>query len=294
MNSVDRSLSAAPAHTVARLLALGSTALAAGTTVARLEAELLLGRELGWRRTELYAHPEKRIAPARADHYWTLVRRRAAGWPIAYLLGEREFWSLRFEVNRHTLIPRPETELLVERALELLPIETPWRIAEPGTGCGAVAAALAKERPRARILATDLCSEALRVARRNLHRLLPTAAVQFRQGDWLQPLRGQRFDLILSNPPYVRSEDVSLQQADLRFEPRLALDGGRDGLDALRALIADSLPLLKPGGWLLLEHDGSQGATLREWMKQHSYRNIRTDRDLAGWERVSAAQAPGD
>lgn len=195
-------------------------------------------------------------APARA-RFEALLARRQAGEPVAYLLGRQGFWSLELEVSPATLIPRPETELLVELALARLPAGQSLRVADLGTGSGAIALALARERPQAHVVATDASAEALTVARRNAARL-GLGRVEFRDGDWLVPLAQERFDLIASNPPYIEQDDPHLAQGDLRFEPPAALASGADGLDAIRVIVRDAGRHLHPGGWLLLEHGWNQ------------------------------------
>ena len=260
------------------------------TGTARHHAEALLAAAIGVGREFIYAHPEHRLQRAQAVHYLDLRRRLAAGVPLAYLLGRRAFWTLDLEVDRYTLVPRPETEHLVEVALARLPARRPARVAELGTGTGAVALALAGERPRARITATDSCARALRVARRNAVRA-GYANVSFRRGDWCRALGGACFDLILSNPPYVETRACRTSYA-LRHEPRRALCGGLDGLDVIRRLVCECRACLRPGGWLLLEHGAAQGARVRALLRRQGYRAICTLVDLAGHERVSCARWP--
>ncbi|MGE4367798.1 peptide chain release factor N(5)-glutamine methyltransferase [Thermomonas sp.] len=251
-----------------------------------VDGELLLAEALGRSRSWLYAHPEAPVpAPARA-RFGALLARRQAGEPVAYLLGRQGFWSLELEVGPATLIPRPETERLVELALARLPAGQPLRVADLGTGSGAIALALARERPQARIVATDASAEALAVARRNAERL-GLVQVEFRTGDWLAPLRGERFDLIVSNPPYIALGDPHLAQGDLRFEPPMALASGADGLDAIRVIVRDADRHLRPGGWLLLEHGWNQGAAVRALLEAAGFVEVATGRDLEGRERIS-------
>ena len=209
--------------------------------------------------------------------------------PWAYLSGSCGFWTLELEVNRHTLVPRPETERLVEAALAHIPPRRPARLADLGTGSGAVALALAAERPRAQLIATDNCARALRVARGNARRA-GLGRICFRHGDWCHALGRTRLDLIVSNPPYV--EAAGLGQS-LRHEPRRALYGGWDGLDVIRHLVGECRSRLRRGGWLLLEHGARQGARVRALYAHHGYHHIRTLCDLAGHERVSYARVPG-
>ena len=216
--------------------------------------------------------------------------RRAAGEPVAYLLGRREFWSLMFEVSPAVLVPRPETELLVERVLELV---TPnqARVADLGTGSGAIAIALAQERPLWQLLGTDLSDDALAVARRNGARLVADR-VAWRAGDWFQALGSGRFDALASNPPYIEENDPVLAADDLRHEPRGALTPGGDGFAALTTLINGSPEHLEPGGWLFLEHGATQGAALRGALVARGFTHVTSHRDLAGHERVTEGQWP--
>ena len=208
------------------------------------------------------------------------------------LLGRREFWSLELEVTPDTLIPRPETELLVELALEQLPTDRPVTVADLGAGSGAIALALAVERPQAQIVATDCSAAALAVARRNAQRL-GIGNVEFRQGDWPQPLVGERFDLIASNPPYIATLDSHWQCGALRFEPPIALAAGADGLDALRLIIAQASAYLKPNGWLWLEHGYDQGEVTPMLLRESGFVAVCDYRDAAGVSRISGGRWPG-
>ncbi|GAP66110.1 (protein release factor)-glutamineN5-methyltransferase [Mizugakiibacter sediminis] len=216
-----------------------------------------------------------------------LLARRLAGEPVAYLVGRRGFWSLELEVTPATLIPRAETERLVELALARLPADAAARVADLGTGSGAIALAIARERPRARVVATDASAEALAVARRNAARL-GLGNVVFAQGDWCAALGEARdFDLIVSNPPYIAAGDPHLGEGDLRFEPAAALASGADGLDAIRRIVRDARAHLRPGGGLLFEHGYRQGAAVRALLAAAGYREVFSARDLEGRERVS-------
>lgn len=270
--------------TVADLLR--RAALRIGGDSPRLDAELLLGEVLGQGRTWLFAHAEDRVeAPAQAA-YEDLLRRREAGEPVAHLLGRRGFWTLELAVTADTLIPRPETELLVEQALARLPAERAARVLDLGTGTGAIALAIASERPRADVTAVDRSAAALAVARGNAQRL-GLAGVRFLEGDWFAPVAGERFDLIVGNPPYIADGDPHLGQGDVRFEPRGALVAGADGLDDIRRIAADAREQLLPGGWLLLEHGQEQGAAVREVLAQAGLVEVATVQDLEGRDRVS-------
>jgi len=218
-----------------------------------------------------------------------LADRRALGEPIAYLTGTREFWSMNLKVSPATLIPRPETELLVEKALARIPPDATWTIADLGTGSGAVALALAKERPRCRVIATDISSAALDVARVNAAKFNLTN-IEFREGDWFAPLAGETYHIIASNPPYIRNDDPHLKQGDLRFEPGSALIAGADGLDAIRRIVNDAHVYLKAGGWLLLEHGWDQSDAVKALLHQQGCHNICCYHDMAGIGRVSEAE----
>src|SRR6185312_15239860 len=218
-----------------------------------------------------------------------LVARRAAGEPVAYLTGRRGFWTLELEVTPATLIPRPETELLVELALERLPRDMACRVADLGTGSGAIALAIASERPQAQVVATDASADALAVARRNAQRQ-GFGNVRFVQGDWLAPLAGERFALIVSNPPYIEAADPHLARGDLRYEPAAALASGADGLDDIRRIIADAPAHLEAGGWLLFEHGWNQGDAARALLREAGYAQVFTAQDLEARDRVSGGK----
>jgi len=252
----------------------------------KLDAEVLLGFVLGQSRTYLYTWPERELSATQQSLLEELVARRASGTPVAYLVGEREFWSLPLQVNEHTLIPRPETELLVEQALARLPRS--GRALDLGTGTGAIALALVSERPDAEIWAVDASREALKVARANVERLgLP---VQLVHSDWFAQLSGQRFHLIVSNPPYIAEADPHLGQGDVRFEPLTALASGRDGLTDIRQIVARAPAHLHPGGWLLFEHGYDQGAPVRELLTQAGFSGVETVQDYGGNDRVTLGQ----
>ncbi len=252
-----------------------------------LEAALLLCHLLNVSRTHLLAWPEKDLTREQQQDYDALLQRRLRGEPIAHITGMREFWSLPLRVTPETLIPRPESELLVERALiHLTTLHAP-RIADPGTGCGAIALALVSELPEAEIHATDRSPPALAVARGNAERL-GLDRVSFLPGDWCDALpAGERYDLILSNPPYIPENDPHLGQGDLPCEPAGALISGRDGLADIRVITRQAPTHLKPGGWLLLEHGNRQGAEVRQTLQQSGFTRIETLTDLAGQPRVT-------
>lgn len=250
------------------------------------EAELLLAHVLQRPRSWLYAHGDEELAEDAAQRFTALIERRHGGEPVAYLTGQRGFWRFDLQVSPATLIPRAETELLVELALARLPVGREARVADLGTGSGAVALALALERPLTRVIATDASAAALEVATANA-RLLGLENVSFRHGDWLAPLAGERFEAIVSNPPYIADADVHLGRGDLRFEPRSALASGTDGLDDIRTIIRDAPALLLPGGWLLLEHGFDQGAAVRRLLSGAGLVDVETVRDLEQRDRVS-------
>ena len=257
-----------------------------------LEAALLLCHLLGQPRSHLFAWPEKQLTPEQQSAYEQLVQRRLAGEPIAHITGEREFWSLTLRVTEETLIPRPETELLVERALfHLAGIENP-NIADLGTGSGAIALALASELPNALVHACDQSTAALKVASDNARRL-ELSQVRFFQGDWHQALpRSQHYDLIASNPPYIETEDPHLTRGDLPREPRDALASGPDGLTAIRQIAGEAPSHLLPGGWLLLEHGYNQGEAVRQILAGEGFKQIETLHDLAGQARLTEGLLP--
>jgi release factor glutamine methyltransferase len=258
---------------------------------AALETEVLLAHVLATSRAHLHTWPEQRLDTAQQQGFFALVARRAAGEPLAYLTGRREFWSLDLHVNRHTLIPRPETERLVELALARLPQDREGRVADLGTGSGAIALALAAERPACRIIATDLSAEALVVARGNARRL-GLDKVAFRHGDWFAPLQGECFDLIVANPPYIAEGDPHLAEGDLPAEPRHALVVGPDGLAMLAAIVREAAAHLQAQGWLLLEHGHDQSAAVAALLRTAGFRAVQTWHDHAGIERVTGGQRP--
>jgi release factor glutamine methyltransferase len=272
-------------------LAEASRRLAPVSDSARLDAEVLYCHATGLGRAGLLAHPEHRATPEQAQRLHELLSRRLAGEPVAYLTGRREFWSLSLRVAPPVLIPRPETELLVARALDRVPPAASWNIADIGTGSGAVALAVARERPACRIVASDISGAALKLARENA-RELGTSNVEFRHGDCCEPLTDGPFDLVLSNPPYVADHDPHLERGDLRFEPRSALAAGADGLDVIRRLVRDAVARLRPGGWLLLEHGADQGALVRQLMQEAGLEGVTVYRDDAGHDRVCAGARP--
>lgn len=258
----------------------------AGQRIDPVDAEWLLLHVIDRSPTWLFTNRDAVLGHEQARNFEALVQRRQHGEPVAYLTGRRGFWSLDLEVTPATLIPRSETELLVELALERLPTDRASRVADLGTGSGAIALALAHERPQSRVIATDASIDALEVAQRNAQRLA-IANVEFRHGEWFAPLQGERFDLIASNPPYVAVGDPHLDQGDLRFEPASALSSGGDGLDDIRAIVANAPTHLHEGGWLLLEHGYDQGAAVRGLLEQAGFVDVATRQDLEGRDRVT-------
>ncbi|MCP3867976.1 MAG: peptide chain release factor N(5)-glutamine methyltransferase [Gammaproteobacteria bacterium] len=257
-----------------------------------LETEILLAWVLNRPRTSLIAWPDKRLTHGEKTRFEKLIDRRLQGEPTAYLIGRKEFWSVELKVTRDTLIPRPETETLVQRALELIPPNACWHIADLGTGSGAIAAAVSSERPHCRILATDRSNRALSVARENT-RILGLPAVEFYTGDWYQALPPEtQLNIILSNPPYVATGDPHLHRDGLPWEPPEALISGPSGLDAIQELVCRGKVFLKPGGWLLLEHGFDQGERVRKLLLTEGYHRVSTHRDLAGVDRISEGRAP--
>jgi release factor glutamine methyltransferase len=268
---------------------------AAGSPTARLDAEVLLCHVLGVDRTWLYTWGDRPAPTLERARFEALVAARAAGWPVAYLTGEREFWGLRLATAPSTLIPRPDTETLVEAALERA-VSAVGRLLDLGTGSGAIALAFASERPGWRVLGVDIRPEAVALARRNAERhRLGNAA--FRQSDWFSALgegeAAERFALIVSNPPYLGDDDPHLVRGDVRFEPRSALVAGEGGLADLRRLVDQARGHLLPGGWLLLEHGAEQGAAVREALMAAGYGEVASRRDLGGHERVSLGRTAG-
>jgi release factor glutamine methyltransferase len=272
--------------TVAEALKAAADELKSRSDSPRLDAELLLGHVLGKDRAALRAADEAPLCASRRGAFQSLVGRRAAGAPVAYLTGEREFWSLSLQVTPAVLVPRPETEILVECALERLPRNAPCAVLDLGTGSGAIAIALASERPEATVTGTDLSAPALTLAAANAARL-GLSNLRWRHGSWFDAVRGERFDLIASNPPYIAAADPAL--AALAAEPALALTPGPSGLEAFAAIIAGAPAHLVRGGWLLLEHGAAQASEVIHLLLGHGFREPRTRADYAGLSRVTLA-----
>jgi len=275
----------APAPCIKFLLDEGVSSLAKLSSSAKLDAELLLSAALAKPRSYLYAWPQKRPSAEQVKTFYGFMQRRRAGEPIAYILGKQGFYSLELSVNQHSLIPRADTETLVEAALQRLP-NTPARLLDLGTGSGAIALALAHERPAWQLLGVDKQFAAVMLAEHN-RQSLGLANVQFLQSDWFSAVSGQRFAAVLSNPPYIAEDDKHLSQGDVRFEPRTALIAGIDGLDDLRHIIRFALNYLEAGGWLMLEHGWQQAEAVRALLAAAGFSQIESLRDLGGNWRVS-------
>lgn len=272
-----------------------SAALARAPAVAeiqspRLEADLLLGAVTKLSRSQLIARGDTALSETQQVALEVLLARRLAGEPIAYLLGRREFWGLELHVSEATLVPRPETECLVAQCLARLPAEASLRVADLGTGSGAIAVALAHERPRWTLIGVDQCASALAIAARNRAELA-LDNLSFVRGDWSSALAMAKLDAIVSNPPYVAAGDPHLHTGDLRFEPPSALCAGPSGLEAIAEILRDAHRSLRPGGLMLIEHGWDQGEAVRRAMQQSGLCQVETCRDLAGHERVTVARS---
>jgi release factor glutamine methyltransferase len=259
-----------------------------------VDARVLLQDTLQINRAYLAAHPEKKLTEEQLNRFDALIARRKNGEPIAYVIGEREFFGLTFKVTTAVLIPRPETEMLVDQALMRLSKHHRARVVDLGTGSGAIAIAIAKHRPQVHITAVDASDDALAIARENARRLLPNRAepIEFLHSEWFSDVPREPYDLIVSNPPYVAENDPHLTQGDLRFEPQQALAAGPHGLSALEHIARNAASHLVPGGWLLLEHGYDQGAACRALLHNHGFSASQTLQDLAGLDRITLAQRP--
>lgn len=277
------------------LLDEGAAKLARTCDEPRREAEVLLGAALGRSRAWLLANPDERVLDCEAtDRYEAFLTRRALGEPVAYLLGEKEFWSLTLRVGPGVLVPRPETELVVERGLAHLPDGQELAVLDLASGSGAIALAIAHERPLCRIVATDVSAAAVRTTLANARRLGLDERVEVHKGEWFAPVAGRRFDLIVSNPPYIAACDPRVEPGVLRYEPGDALFSGPTGLEALQ-VIADGAPAcLRPGGWLVVEHGDTQGAAARALFTEAGLEDVHTFRDLGGRERCTEGRSRGE
>ncbi len=274
-----------PAHSVEALVRAGVRLLEGRSDSPRLDTEVLLAHALGWSRAALYARRGDALPAEASARCLALIHARQSGRPVAQIVGEREFWSLPLLVTADVLTPRPETELLVERALSRIPVSAGVRVLDLGTGSGAIAIALATERPAATVQATDRSEAALVIARRNAERHVLTR-VGFSCGDWFAATSG-RFDVIVSNPPYIGETEWPTLGPELSFEPRTALTAGPEGLDALRQIVAGAPDFLVPGGWLLLEHGAGQARAVQSLLQAHGFTQVTTAVDLAGHPRVT-------
>lgn len=266
-------------------------ALALSASGARIEIQCLLMEVMQANRARLLAHPEQLLSDTQYAQFSALFQRRLCGEPIAYLLGYREFYGLRFDVTPATLIPRPDTELLVDVALQHIPPESKCRILDMGTGCGAIALSIAHARPVAEVLAIDSSQAAVEVACANMRRLaLANATVM--HSNWFARLQGEQFDIIVSNPPYIAENDMHLEQGDLRYEPASALISGTDGLHDLRTIVSAAKDHLRENGWLLLEHGYNQADQVRDLLARSGYTGVFSALDLAGIARISGGTRP--
>ena len=280
---------AAEPASIRQLLEQAAGLLPADT--ARLDAEVLLAHALGKTRSHLHAWPEKLLSAEQQSQFQQLLQARTRGEPVAYLTGQREFWSLPLSLTPATLIPRPETETLVTLALEIIPADSTAVIADLGTGSGAIALAIAHERPRCRLLATDISPAAIATAAANA-RQLGINNIEFYTGNWCEPLAGRQCDVIVSNPPYIRNTDPHLQSGDVRFEPRSALAAGPEGMDDLKKITRCACHFLKTGGWLLMEHGYDQGKQAIHLLEANGFQAVTDHADDAGLSRVIMGNTP--
>jgi release factor glutamine methyltransferase len=257
----------------------------------RLDAEVLLAHALGETRSHLRAWPEKILSAEQQSQFQQLLQARMRGEPVAYLTGQREFWSLPLSLTHATLIPRPETETLVALALAVIPVNSAALIADLGTGSGAIALAIAHERPRCHLLATDISPAAIATANANAHQL-GINNIEFHYGNWCEPLAGRRCDVIVSNPPYIRNTDPHLQSGDVRFEPRGALAAGPEGLDDLEKIARCAGTHLRTRGWLLMEHGYNQGKQAIHLLQANGFQSVTDHTDDAGLSRVVMGNTP--
>lgn len=276
--------------TIQQALAQAKKQLSAAAENASLEAEILLAHTISASRSFLFAHAADQLTEQQLQQFNHYLTRRGQGEPIAYITGSKEFWSLNLNVSPDTLIPRPETEFLVEEALRLFEYKTQSiKVADLGTGSGAIALAIASERPTWEIFATDISAKALRIASKNAHEL-GINNISFCEGSWCTALPCSNFDMVISNPPYIALNEWEDYAAGLAYEPITALVSGEDGLDAIREISQEAKAYLKPGGYLLIEHGFLQGPSVCKIFAQDGYERIRTIQDLAEHERVTVGQ----
>lgn len=278
----------APLPSIRQVLREAESVLS-GMESPRLDVEILLAAVLGVERSYLYARGESPVAAKPLDHFQELVKRRGAGEPVAYLTGSREFWSLPLKVNRTTLVPRPETECLVEIALSRLEDGRGLDVLDLGTGSGAIALAIASERPETQVLAVDISIDALELAAINADDL-GVGNVRFQHSDWFSALADEQFDMLVCNPPYLCSADPALLADGLRHEPCTALDGGSEGLDAYAQIVTEAGSYLRRDAWLIFEHGSTQASAVSRLMEGNGYRDIFTAPDLAGLDRVTGGR----
>jgi release factor glutamine methyltransferase len=268
---------------IRQLLEQATSLLPSGT--ARLDAEVLLAHALGKARSHLHAWPEKLLSTDQQTRFQQLLRARIQGEPVAHLTGQREFWSLMLNVTPATLIPRPETETLVALALQVIPAGKTALIADLGTGSGAIALAIAHERPRCHVLATDISAAAIETATANAQQLGITN-IEFHSGDWCEPLAGRQCDVIVSNPPYIKEADPHLQSGDVRFEPQGALVAGQEGMDDLVRIAHCARQHLIAAGWLMMEHGYDQSDQVTQLLETCGFQEVTDHKDDAGLSRV--------
>ena len=276
-------------HSIKSVLNEATRTLETSSDSAVLDAEVLLCLTLGKERSHLRTWPDKELQPEHTARFWTLIQERQKGIPIAYITGQREFWSRDFHVTQDVLIPRPDTELLIELSLKLIPTDKPIRIIDLGTGSGIIAITLAAERPHVHVSATDFSLPALRIAQLNANKHR-TTNIQFYQSDWFAHVPDAKFNLIVSNPPYIAEDDSHLKQGDIRFEPQMALCAGEQGLSDIKIIADTARNRLETGGHLLIEHGYDQQHPVQTIFKDFHYDNVQTITDLSGQPRVTYGQ----
>lgn len=276
-------------HSIKSALADAVDAQTSISDSALLDAEVLLCHVLQKERSYLRAWPDKLLEPEQQEQFWALTEKRRQGMPVAYLIGRREFWSRDFRVSPDVLIPRPDTELLVELGLNLIPPDAPFRLIDLGTGSGIIAITLAAERPHAQVIATDLNSAALEIAKQNARHHHITN-IHFYQSDWFNNTPDIQFDLVISNPPYIAKDDSHLQEGDVRFEPQTALVAAQQGLRDIETIADGARGHLKPQGHLLIEHGYNQQHQIQTIFKGLGYDKVQTYQDLSGQPRVTYGQ----